>query len=364
MSRHTVPMTTRIGIIACCLLAGMPLMAQVPFLPAQESAEQKPVELEPIVIYGGVATPKMWKVSKGDHVLWVLANATAPAGAKWRFDPVEAHIAESQLVLYPGQLDHDIGFFKTIGLITLVPSALKAAKNPDKKTLKDVLPPQVYARWRVLKTEYVGKDDDIERWRPFIALQMLEGEIDKKFISAQTRPPPPGPALQPLVDKAVKKHKVKVRTMRDVERKIEIKNPRGMLKGAAGIMDLLDVTCLTQRMEYLERKVEYLKQQTAGKTEGKAPANVPDCNEADTLIKKIRSGEIPDTDGIVKMIDNAERQEKSGREQLNAEWVAGAEAALAKNKSTFAVLPMYQLKSATGQIAKLRELGYTVEEPQ
>jgi hypothetical protein len=299
-------------------------------------------------------------------VMWVLGNATAPAGAKWRFEPVEAHIAESQLVLYPGQLDHDIGFFRTIGLIALVPSAFKAAKNPGKKTLKDVLPPEVYARWRVLKTTYVGKDDDIERWRPFIAMTMLEEEIGKQFASVQPRPsaPPRGPALQPLVDKAVKTHKVKVRTMPDVERKIEIKNARGMLKGAVNILDLLDVTCVTQRMEYLERKVEFLKQRAAGKTEGKAPASVPDCNEADTLIKKIRSGEIPDTAGIVKTIDNAERQEKSGRQQLETEWVAGAEAALAKNKSTFAVLPMYQLKNPTGQIAKLRELGYTVEEPQ
>jgi hypothetical protein len=37
---------------------------------------------------------------------------------------------------------------------------------------------------------------------------------------------------------------------------------------------------------------------------------------------------------------------------------------VAKNKSTFAVLSMYHAKGPPGYIAKLRELGYDVEEPE
>jgi hypothetical protein len=277
--------------------------------------------------------------------------------------------------MYPGRLDVDIGFFKIVGLLTLAPSAYKAVtKNPDNKTLKDVLPPEVYERWRVLKTAYAPHDDDLERSRPSFAMEKLEemigvslgqqpvGKPGEQNVSAQPRPLPPGPALRPLVDKAAKKHKVKIRTSPGVEHKVEIKNARGMLK-VFGAFSLVDVKCVTQKLEYLERKIEYMKQKAAGTAQEKAPARVPDCSEGNLLEEKLRSGEVPDTAGILKTIDNMGRQVKLSNERLDAEWIAAAEVALAKNKSTFAMLPASRLKNPTGQLAKLRELGYEVEEP-
>jgi hypothetical protein len=38
-------------------------------------------------------------------------------------------------------------------------------------------------------------------------------------------------------------------------------------------------------------------------------------------------------------------------------------AAIAKNKSTFALVQMNKATSPTGYVAKLKELGYAVEEP-
>lgn len=331
-----------------------------PLCLAQQQPEEKLDELETVVIVGGYATPKMWKVSRGDHVMWVLGNEAAPVGVKWRSEPMEARIAESQLVLHSGwaSANPDIGVFKAIGLLTLLPSAFKAAKNPDGKTLKDVLPPEVYARWRVLKTTYVGRDNDIERWRPSIALGMLEEKIGEKTAAAKPRhssPPPRGPALRTLVDKAAKMHKVKVHTMPNVERKVKVGSVREMLKSVRDV-DLVDVKCVSQYLEYLEHMIE--------PGQGSAQPRPGNCNEGEALISKMRSGEIPDPAGIVKVIDELELQTRLGREQLDAEWMAAAQAALAKNRSTFAVLPMFRVKSPTGYLAKLRELGYTVEDPQ
>ncbi len=219
-------------LLAACLLLLMPIAHAGEATPLEGldgvlfggQAEEKLDELDPVVIVGGFATPKMWKVSKGDHVLWVLGDARAPAGVKWRTEQMDARIAESQLLLNPGlsRSGPDVGVFKAIGLITLIPSAFKAVKNPDGKTLKDVLPPDVYARWSVLKTTYAPKDNDIERWRPSIALGKLMKEAAAKIlVSAKPQQvgTPPGPPLRPLVDKAVKKYKVKVHTMPDVERR-------------------------------------------------------------------------------------------------------------------------------------------------
>jgi hypothetical protein len=49
--------------------------------------------------------------------------------------------------------------------------------------------------------------------------------------------------------------------------------------------------------------------------------------------------------------------------QLKAEWIKAAEAALSKNKQTFAALPMNELVDSNGYLAALREKGYSVEAP-
>ena len=235
----------------CLLLLLMPAVraADSAILPGFDQAlidaqaEEKLDELEPVTVVGGFANPKIWKVSKEDHVMWVLGRQALPAGARWRLDQIEARVAESQLVLYPGvaTLDVDVGFFR---IISLVPAAYRTAKNPGKKTLKDVLPAEVYARWREIKTRYVGRDNDIEEWRPAVALVMLMDKVEDKLKPSKPAapPPPPPPVVKPvfapLIEKTAKKHKVKIRTLRKVEREVKIKNVKDMLKSVRVPTDL------------------------------------------------------------------------------------------------------------------------------
>jgi hypothetical protein len=340
-------------------------------LPGMEEAlaggqpEEKLDELDPVVIVGGFATPQMWKVWKGDHVLWVLGGQGIPPGVQWRFDEVDARIAQSQLVLFPGLagVDMDVGFFR---VVTLVPTALKTAKIPDGKKLKDVIPADLYARWRVLKSTYVGKDNDIEEWRPGVAIIMLEAKIRKKIGPEEARPPatppPAGSPLWPLVDKSMKQHKVKVRTLRKVVREYKVKNVKEMLKSLRE-SPAWEVKCFEKALDYLEHRVEYANRKSAGAQDlGEPPSSRFDCN--DVLINGMRRGEIPDPAGFLKVLDGLALEGKLARDQRDAEWIAAAQAAIAKNKSTFTLLGMQQIKSPTGYVAKLKELGYTVEEPE
>ena len=169
--------------------------------------------------------------------------------------------------------------------------------------------------------------------------------------------------MRQLVDKAAKQHKVKVRTMPTVERRVKVGSVREMLKSVRDV-NLVDDKCVMQSLEYLERKIEYLKQQASGTAPRDAPPRGAVCNEPEMLIKKLRSGEIKDNGGILKVIDGLALQSKLGREQLDGEWMAAAQAAMTKNQSTFAVLPMSNVKSPTGYLSKLKELGYKVEEPE
>jgi hypothetical protein len=363
---------TPLAVLAACLLL------TVPASQAQESATEDPAslligeeqpepaieELETVVVYGGQARPQMWKVSRGDHVLWVVGNRAAPAGATWRMDELEARLAESKLVQFPGTAfaNPDIGLFRAL---TLIRSAFKAAKNPDNQTLKDVLSAETYTRWRSLKTTYVGRDNDIEKWRPSIALAKLEEKISDKLRPKHARSaarPPMGPMLQPLVEKAAKKKRVKVRTMPRVENKVEVKNIRDMLKSAHKV-SLVDEQCVADYLNYLEQQVQYWKLLADGGEGAEAPRRLSACNEADMYIRKVRAGEIPDSTGFVKLLDQLEVQDKLAKEQLDAEWIEAAEAALKKNTSTIALVSMINLKGDRSYIDKLRALGYTVEEP-
>jgi hypothetical protein len=361
-------------LLTACLLLLTPIVhaGEAMPLPGIDAAsagqsEEKLDELETVVIAGGFATPRMWKVLKDDHVMWVLGQQAVPAGVQWRLEKVEARVADSQLVLFPGssKLDMDVGFFR---IVTLVPAAFKAAKNPGKKTLKDVLPPDVYARWRTIKTTYVGRDNDIEEWRPAIAIIMLWDKVGDKLGPLQSNPaappvsPPAKPVLRPLIDRVAKKHKVKVRTMPTVEREIKVRNVGEMLKSVRE-SSAMEVKCFTQTLGHLERLIEYAKQKASGAAQNDAaPPRHENCD--DFLIKGMRNGEIPDPAGILKVLDDITLQGNLGREQRDAEWIAAAQAAIAKNKSTFTMLSMNQIMSPTGYLAKLRELGYGVEEPE
>jgi hypothetical protein len=365
-------------LLPLCLLLLMPIAqceesALLPGIEDVLAAEAQPAEqlevLEDVLIVGGYATPKMWKVSRGDHAMWVLAQQRLPAGARWRLDEVEQRVAESQLVLYPGisTIDVDVGFFR---IATLIPTAYSTMKNPGKQTLKDVLPADVYARWRVIKTRYVGRDNDIEEWRPFLAIDFLGDKVAEKIGRLPPATPPPAapgavkPVFGPLIEKTAKKHKVKIRTLRKVEREVKIRNVKDMLKSLR-VPTGIELKCFTQALENLERRVEFADQQARGPVQGELKLPHPNvCGDiGELLLNGMRSGEIPDLAGIVKVVDNMMLQEKLAREQRDAEWLAAAEEAIAKNRSTFTMLGMNQITAPTGYIAKLRERGYTIEEP-
>src|SRR5580765_5955206 len=119
--------------------------------------------LDTVLVTGEQPGPGLWKVTRrdSDHVLWILGTqAPLPKTISWRSNEVEKIIASSQEVLTDAQAELKVGFFRAVFLL---PAALGAKKNADGKTLKDILPPDLYARWLPLKQRYLGRDDGVER---------------------------------------------------------------------------------------------------------------------------------------------------------------------------------------------------------
>ena len=56
--------------------------------------------MEEVVVTGEHEGPRLWKVHKGDHVLWILGTVTPlPKKMIWQSDTVEAVLQQSQEVV-------------------------------------------------------------------------------------------------------------------------------------------------------------------------------------------------------------------------------------------------------------------------
>ncbi len=136
-----------------CAVLGLSLasaaLAQDPPAAVAAAPAEAPV-METVLVTGEQPGPGLWKVSKGDHVLWILgAWSPLPAGMTWRSKQADELIAQSQEVLTTPRPSVELGFFRRL---TLLPSLIGVRKNADGDKLEDVLPPDLYARWQVLKS--------------------------------------------------------------------------------------------------------------------------------------------------------------------------------------------------------------------
>jgi hypothetical protein len=75
--------------------------------------------------------------------------------------------------------------------------------------------------------------------------------------------------------------------------------------------------------------------------------------------KLISLGTYPD----VTLTRARERREALARKESEETWLAAAQLALTTNRTTFALLPINDLVCPGGYVAKLRALGYSVDEP-
>lgn len=352
-------------------------VAVLPVLLALPSAAQQPssgdAELDTILITGEQPGPGLWKVSKGDHVLWILPSLD-PLGSRmvWRTDEAEARIAESQQVLYPPnlQIEPSVGFFQVLNLIPAIPAAMKAGNNPDGAKLKDVLPAESFAQWRAMRDKYYvsfGKKsdpEDVEKRRPAVAISMLRGWAYAKSGLSNRR-------VDGFVMHTATKHQVPVNHLPTIVRAVKLeKNIRGMLKEAARAPPA-ELECFQRVLENLEPAIELAAERANAWARGdiaRLRALHRDQQPRDdciyTTMFALADGDSKNAARARKMLDSFVWHEEQGRVQAQRDWVAAAMLSLEKNASTFAALRVEDIFGADGHVETLRGLGYTVEEPQ
>jgi TraB/PrgY/gumN family len=302
------------------------------------------VDLGTIVVGGRQPGPGLWKVRKGDHVLWILGTQTPlPKRMEWDSANVQRRIVESQQVLLSPSVSvkSDLGFFRSL---TLIPSALRARKNPDDKTLQDIVPPAQYARWLVLKKRYIGSDRGVEEWRPvFAALELYSKAIAKSGMTLDS-------LADDVVRKTAKKHDI---PMSSPKVEIKIEEPKAALKAFAR-QPLEDMDCFTRTLDRIESDLGTMAARANAWAEGDTESlrDLPFRNQFIACTNAITGNEIAKKLGVSDV-----------QQRIESAWMSAAETALTKNASSFAILPVGQLLREDGFLAKLAAKGYMIEEP-
>lgn len=314
---------------------------------AQEAPAPPDAPVPNILVVGQRPGPALWKVSKGDHVLWIFgAYSPLPKQIDWRSQQLETVLASSQELLGTPGTVISVGWKSTFNIITALPSLAGAKKSPNGARLQDQVPADVYARWSVLKQKYIGNDAGIEEERPVFAAQTLSSRAQAVIGMNGSN------AVIQRIYELGKNWKIPIT---ETSISVPVENPRETLRDFKK-SQLDDVACFTQTIDRLEKDLDTMRQRANAWATGDLPAmrrlDFPDekiaCNAA-LVESKWMSG----VKGGADM-----------RQRVKTAWLAAADKSLATNRSTLAVLWMHELTSPDGMLAALRARGYQIEEPE
>jgi uncharacterized protein YbaP (TraB family) len=343
MFKHFVAVVSA-SLLAASALAqtdATPAVADVQQTTQAEAPEQETVP-EKILVVGQRPGPGLWKVSKGDHVLWVFGTySPLPKKMEWRSHEVEGILASSQEFIWPPS--PKVPFFQ---IARALPFAFGVDKNPGDASLKDVLPPDVYARWLPLRDKYVRNHEHIERLRPLFAAGALFGSALQENGLANGR------EVTEAIFKIARKNKLKI-TEPKVDLSIEspVQAVRNFKKSS-----LEDLQCFSKTIERLETDIDAMR----------IRANAWAKGDLDTIRKLVFA------DGgeacHAAVMNSAIMKDQPGLQSLDARlqqaWIEAAEKALANNASTFAVMPLKRIFDPKGVLADLQAKGYQVDSPE
>ncbi len=328
-------------------LACWPVLAQ----PSSTNPVERPstaspqiTDLAPMTVSGVQPGPGLWKISRDGHALWVLGTlAPLPKRMEWRSQEVEQTIAQSQELLLPPMLSLDTGrgMFRTLFLL---PALFKAAKNPDGKSLQQVVPADQYARWSVLKARYIGSDRSIEQRRPiFAALELYNAAMKRSSLTMDN-------VVRAQVEKLARRGKL---TITDVTSTARLDDPRAAIKEFQRT-GLNDQTCFARTLEVIDHEIDTMRSQANAWALGDVEAlrDSPQSSQFSICQAAVGESAIARKFGFDKL-----------RGQSMQLWLQKAQAALSRNPSTVALLPMGLILGRGNLIDELKARGYTVEAP-
>jgi len=324
-------------LIEVCLLAIGSLVVQP--LPAAVAAGPEGVaggELDEVVIAGKRTGPGLWKVSHGDHVLWLLGTPELlPARMEWDSSAVDAVMKNSQIRISSPRVSIKGG---PITLFRLWRQWRGMQQTDEHAPLRETLPAGLHERFEALRQRYAPRESGWEKLRPMLAADKLfESAVEKSGLK-RARP------VESSVDKLAASHRVRVQRVQ-----LTIDEPEQLLRELAATPEASEVRCMEATLARVETDMEASVRRAAAWARGD--------------IREIRSLSYPDNrTECVEAVATTPRV-KALIAQSKEQWLQAVDAALATNPSSVATRPIQELLRPEGVLDTLRKRGYRIEEP-
>ena len=304
---------------------------------AGPAAAAAPQQLEEIAIVGERPGPRLWKISKGDHVLWLLGTLNhLPRRMTWRSSEVDSALAESQELLTSGpSVSASVG---PIGAIRLYVQWRRTQKSPDALKLNVWLPAPLYARFEALKARFDPGDDSIEELRPsFAALRLYEHAVEAAGMTAHDE-------VEQTVIKLAKRRRIPIQRA-----ELKVEDPSGALKEVSALPPTVEIDCVAATVTRIESDLPSMQERAKAWATGDVDRlrALPYPNQREVCLSALANS--PRIKGLIDRLAQA--------------WRSEAESALTRNRASFAMRPIYELLDADGPLAKFRAEGYVVEGP-
>ncbi len=300
--------------------------------PAEDAATAE------VVIEGQHEGPRMWRVAKGDHVMWILGTISPlPRKMTWQSDAVQTVLQETQEVL-PAWPSIGVGA-NPFTALRLYFTWRRIQKSPDHAHLQEQLSPELYARFAALKARYAPRDNKLEELRPMLAGgRLLDDVLNVSGLTLRNE-------VQQTVLKLAGKQGVKIHQTR-----IKVDDPVDVLKDLGETPKEGEIACLAAIVSRIETDLGPMQ----------ARARAWALGDVNTLRSLPHS--VDDRVACLAAVSGSERI-RSLVIRAQDDWLIEAEDALRRNKSTLAVQSMDRLLGNNGILEALRARGYTVEGP-
>jgi uncharacterized protein YbaP (TraB family) len=291
-----------------------------------------PAQLDELVVTGDRTGPGLWHVHRGTAQMWVLGSISPlPKGITWRATEVEKVLGSTDRVLVPKPLE--IGIVRILWLLVTERSLIMVHGG---KRLRDVLSPDLHARFALDRSKYTSDADKWEHFRPIVAAAFLQqAAFHQVGLSARID-------LGAAVRSLAKKHDVRVE-------EVKIAGVGDVLEALKDMPPATENTCVQASLATVERDLPRLMDRARAWATGNVERieSLPEPAEVAACLAALDSG--------------AAAGDLVGR--VRSAWLQSMEKYLQAGGTTLAVVNMDLLLGRGGLLDVLRSQGYEVEAP-
>jgi uncharacterized protein YbaP (TraB family) len=296
------------------------------------STEQPAPAPEEIIVTAERAGPGMWHVHRGDANVWLLGSISPlPRDITWRSKQVESVLESASQVLIQKPMEISVP-----RILWMLIADRKYLMVTGGKRLKDVLPPELHARFAAQRAK-VGEDDDKwERYRPIIAAAFLQqASFHQVNLSMRLDL---GAALRALA----KKHGVRIE-------EVKVAGVSDMLEALKTMPPATERTCVEASLSTLETGLPRLVDRAQAWASGNVERieNTPQLKEVDACRNALDAGK-----GALDVIA-----------RIRQTWLDNIEKYLRSAGTTVAVVNLDLMLERGGLLDQLRAKGYDIDAP-